>query len=1061
MMWKKRGIAILSIFLLLFSCITYAASVFAAPNFDDDGNRNQDDGLVDDENGGEFERPIQEQEPGQQGAEWELSPEMLERMRKNEEYLRIVDKLRLFNIWRIEDGQFDETVSRGEFAALTAGLLNQPEISDQRVYADVSEEYPYHSYIETLYHLGILSMPEDRNFRPDDRITYDEAVFLLVNALGYREYAVERGMEPYNYYMTAADMKIDKKELSGAKALSRRNTADWFAELVKVKVPRYNHVKKQSMKDRITALERYHHIYFTQGIVNAVGESYLEASTPVRQNEFRIGETVVQNNGADMLSYLGMNTDVYYTEDSDGNLRITYAEERAGYNHVLNIDGKDIESYNDGSLSYYSPGAKYARRVSIPQDLKALFNNFEPDNFEPADIQNADYLKLIDNNRDGKYEVLFIESYEIHLLDGANIEAKKMYDHYSKQAVAIDFDSEDVRVVDRNGLDLAPEEIQQWSVAAVGRNKTGDKMRVIVTNTSVSGKVVSVKNVGNMEDMSFLMEGDAKPYQFSANMAKIENKEELALKQSYRFYLDHKGQVAGYTVDHSVGKQYGYLIKAVSGGAFQDQVGFVIFSYVEGIKNYKAAKTMEIDGRKNIKGSEIIQNLEHATVTLNEKMASLDSEYIKPEKIYNGDALYVRYPVDYAVNEAGEVTMLDTPYCSEAEDINNRESFFDRSTMTLYEDFSMRSSGKPPGGTYFRNITAFNSDGSHTVAIDNNLKLFIVPLSNDFSVLDNYDNYDRGKLTYFVSWQQYPKKGTNYRLDAYNVQKNRISPLMVYHMSDMTGKEFDKSTPLTVVSDIIQAVDENGAPVTQLCGYQGNSITTVSLAPNISLTKEYKGENGAVVTSTVRRGDIIRYETNFLGELSNYVKVFSLKDEDDPYYVKSGNEVESGFDASKLPPTLIAVSDGKYAGNGHKSAHIAAIANEAAESSASYERNASYRVIYATLLYRNRKNLVLQTRLGDNSRPSESDGESIVPPWNPGDPGAGGNEAEEEITTEICTATNFNFLCIDEERDEIYVCTEDELIAAYNTSEKEASRLILHTEGGKQRMLILVKRKQK
>nr|QGT50949.1 hypothetical protein Firmicute1046_0250 [uncultured Firmicutes bacterium] len=1060
MMWKK-GAAILAAFLMMFSSCVYISPVFGAANFDDDGNRDQDDGLVDEEIGGEFNRPVQEQERGEQETEHELTPEMQERLRKNEEYLNIANKLRLFNVWRVEDGQFDENVTRGEFAALTAGLMNLPDISDERMYADVSSDYLYHSYIETLYNLEILSMPEDRKFRPDDMITYDEAIFMLVNALGYKEYAAQLGVLPYNYYMTAADMKIDKKELSGAKSLTRRNVADWFAELVKVKVPRYDHTVNQNTKDRITALERYHHIYLAQNVINAVGESYLEASAPVRQNEFRVGEIVIQNNGADISDYLGIHTDVYYTEDSNGNLYVAYMEERAGYNSVLEIDGRDIEDYKDGVLSYYSADTKKTRRESILSDLKAIFNNFEPDNFEPADIQNADYLKLIDNDRDGQYEVLFIENYEIHLLDDANTEAKKIYDHYSKQAVTIDFASEDVKIVDRNGVVLAPEEIQQWSVVAIGRNKVEDKMRVIVSNASVTGKVVSVKNCDNMDETTFSLEEDDTTYRFSANAEQMKGAGAPELNQSYRFYLDYKGRVAGYTVDNSVGKQYGYLIKAVSGGAFQDEVGFVIFSYVEGIKNYKAAKAMEIDGRRNIKGEEIIRNLEHVTVTLNEKMAALDSDYIKPEKIYNGSALYVRYPVDYATNETGEVTMLDTPYCSEAEDVNNRASFFDRSTMTLYEDFSMRGNGKTPGGTYFRNITAFNSDGSHTVAIDNGLKLFIVPLSNDFSVLDNYDNYDRGNLSYFISWQQYPKKGTNYRLDAYNVKKNRVSPLMVYHMSDMIGKEFDKATPLTVVSDIIQAVKEDGTPVTQLCGYQGNSITTVTLAPNVSLTKEYKGEDGAVITSTIRRGDIIRYETNFLGELNNYVKVFSLTDEDDPYYVKSGNEVGSTLDASKLPPTLIAVSDGKYSSNGHGSAHIAAIVNEAEDAGASYERNASYRVIYATLLYRNGKNLVLKTRLGDNSHPTESDNSSAAPPWNPNDPGSlGGGGAEEEVTTEICTATSFNFLCIDEERDKIYACTADELIAAYNTSEKEASKLILHTEGGRQRMLILVKRKQ-
>lgn len=45
--------------------------------------------------------------------------------------------------------------------------------------------------------------------------------------------------------------------------------------------------------------------------------------------------------------------------------------------------------------------------------------------------------------------------------------------------------------------------------------------------------------------------------------------------------------------------------------------------------------------------------------------------------------------------------------------------------------------------------------------------------------------------------------------------------------------------------------------------------------------------------SEVKHGDIIRYVTNSKGELVDYVKVFSLKDEDNPDYVKQGMKKEN------------------------------------------------------------------------------------------------------------------------------------------------------------------------
>ena len=60
---------------------------------------------------------------------------------------------------------------------------------------------------------------------------------------------------------------------------------------------------------------------------------------------------------------------------------------------------------------------------------------------------------------------------------------------------------------------------------------------------------------------------------------------------------------------------------------------------------------------------------------------------------------------------------------------------------------------------------------------------------------------------------------------------------------------------------------------------------------------------------------------------------------------------------------------------------------------------------------------------------------------------------------EIADFSGYNVLCIDERAKRIYVPNEDELIAEQGAGDA-ASKVILHTEGGKQRQLIIVKRAQ-
>ena len=140
--------------------------------------------------------------------------------------------------------------------------------------------------------------------------------------------------------------------------------------------------------------------------------------------------------------------------------------------------------------------------------------------------------------------------------------------------------------------------------------------------------------------------------------------------------------------------------------------------------------------------------------------------------------------------------------------------------------------------------------------------------------------------------------------------------------------------------------------------------------------------------------------------------------------VKTGNEEGKTVETSTLNKTMIAVSDGKYAENGHNTSHIY-------NAIGSYNYGAMYRLVYGTLLYRNGTNLVLKTKV---------------------DTALGQTDK-----IEIADFSGYNVLFIDETTNRIYVPTEDDLLAEQSAGEA-ASKVILHTEGGKQRQLTIIKR---
>ena len=150
------------------------------------------------------------------------------------------------------------------------------------------------------------------------------------------------------------------------------------------------------------------------------------------------------------------------------------------------------------------------------------------------------------------------------------------------------------------------------------------------------------------------------------------------------------------------------------------------------------------------------------------------------------------------------------------------------------------------------------------------LIVFVVPVSNDRGDIGDTSQYIKTNLTYFDDWVYYPQTGTQYtienRIEAYNVDESRTAGVIVYYTSDVIP-EIDKKVPLTVVDEVVKAVNDNDESVTRIIGWQGNAQMQVDLAEDVYLKRYYNGPNGSKIMSEVKHGDIIRYVTNSKGEL--------------------------------------------------------------------------------------------------------------------------------------------------------------------------------------------------
>lgn len=106
-----------------------------------------------------------------------------------------------------DDGELhlEKTLTRAEFTKMfsDAFLKNESETGSDINFTDVSDDYWGYKYIAKAVKAGIISGFDDGTFRPEDIVTYEQAVTMIVNYL-------EKGNKKYpeEYVMSAIDKGI-------------------------------------------------------------------------------------------------------------------------------------------------------------------------------------------------------------------------------------------------------------------------------------------------------------------------------------------------------------------------------------------------------------------------------------------------------------------------------------------------------------------------------------------------------------------------------------------------------------------------------------------------------------------------------------------------------------------------------------------------------------------------------------------------------------------------------------------------------------------------------------
>lgn len=557
------------------------------------------------------------------------------------EAVNVLSKLGIINGYE-ENGSFnfkpDNNVTRAEFTAMllrTRGMgtvgstsLENPPFPDVTT-PDVSWAI---GNIRTARELKIINGYDDGTFKPNNNVSYEEAVKMIVCALGYGEMGSDGAFWYSRYLMSATTLGF----LEGAGGAistpaTRATIATMLYNCLEIQLAENNEITtKTILENDLKLTKKVGFIASNPTISLAAPDSTL------RDNEVQI-TTPDKNGNPETLTYkvddaskysdmLGAQITFYYTTNLNSgfkNLVLATVKNSS----TIEIDADLIERANGSSIEYYrNEDANNTTVANIANDSIVVYNdrlyesNADDSSFadyvgtQSNPIPTIGSIKLLDRDGDSVYDVVFVNDYKAYFVSAVTSSDYTITDNLlrggvtdgSNKIVLNPKDSDvNLTFVDANGKASSFSSIKKNSVVCVKESNyaaNGGRRTVtaIVCNDTASGTISGVSSNGNITI-------NGKPYKFSPQ-APWENYIGAATPltkpvkgESGTFYMDCNGNIIAYDKTVVTGnQQYGYIMSVNYDNSEFDEVLELYIMTLAGSKDvYKVSTTTKLDGADN------------------------------------------------------------------------------------------------------------------------------------------------------------------------------------------------------------------------------------------------------------------------------------------------------------------------------------------------------------------------------------------------------------------------------------------------------------------------------
>lgn len=735
-----------------------------------------------------------------------------------------------------EDGtlQLQEPVTRAQAAVMTVkamGFSGDIIESMDTPFTDVPKGHWASGYISIAHGAGVVEGNGDGTFAPEENITISQGIKIAVCMLGYGGMAEERGGYPSGYTAVAAGLGLLNDIQHGMEEPATRGDIAMLVDKA-LDTSRIVNItgSAEYEKDDETyydILMRDQELNYVQGNVTENTWTSLTGVSSLEVGQVKIDGIPYEVGDTDIERWVGYPVKAYVKEENDGGLPtiVRYMINEKGSNTLV-LDADDIIRISESEIRYeQESGGAQTEKIRF-QDIPCVYNGKLLSGNElyldQISVYDGDY-RLIDNDGDGQYDVVFITERESFTIDrvsqnGNAILFSSTESFRGESGFTFNFDDDDYhyRFYDKNGTELTFADLKEDQTVTIIASLDLKNVEMIVSNNSVTGAVTGME-----EDSETLWIGDT-AYRVAKD-ADGNPKVTVEIGDYGTFLMNDKGELTGKQLAVGGSTKFGYVIDAST-------------------QSFGANAQVKLIG--NASGEKIIEEEDDVeTISYEYKNSEMQVLDLAGKVNLNGSstgstgisaALLRGNVIRYTQNAAGEINKIDIFPCS-----------------------------LPQTGYNFNaKILSFGGQESGFL-VDDSTNIICVPLSAD----TDEDYLEKVTL---VDKSSYSAVG----IDIDEETQVAGSVVIYAQMDAEAPKLIDEDDDVSIIGK-----------VSMVAGEEGEQIYKLTMLTRDKIVEEYVRPDSRAqeIVRTLRLGDLIRYSLGSDDRIDNIDKMASVQGLGDQY----------------------------------------------------------------------------------------------------------------------------------------------------------------------------------